>query len=91
MFQWRMRDRYFSMNEKNYLIQLDYGGKTHSIQNLSHNDFTKGNAGDCLWVAETIEDYIKENRLHRDNEFVTNIRLFGKNGELIFHRHDFKE
>ena len=79
------------MSEKNYLIQFDYGGETYSIHNLSHCDFSKGDPGDQMWAAEIIEDYIKSEGLHKENAIVTNINLFGKNGELIFHRPDFKE
>lgn len=65
------------MNEKNYLIQFDLGGQAHSIHTLSHCDFTKGDIGDKIWIAETIEDYIKSKNLHVDGELVSNIRLFG--------------
>ncbi len=76
------------MNEKNYLIQFDYGNKCHSIHNLSHCDFSKGNVGDKIWVAETIELFIKSENLHIDGEKVSNIRLFGSNGEIILHISD---
>ena len=80
-----------SMDEKNYLIQFDYGGKTYSIHNLSHHDFSKGNAGDRLWMATTIEDYIRTTGLHRDGAKVSNARLFGKDLELITRVNDFSE
>ena len=79
------------MNEKNYLIQFDYGGKTYSIHNLSHHDFSKGNVGDQLWMAETIEDYICTEGLHQDGAKVSNARLFGKDLELITRVNDFFE
>lgn len=78
------------MNENNYLIQFEYAGETHSIHNLSHNDFTKGNIGDKALMAELIEDYIKSNNLHKDDAMVTNARLFGRGGELITRVSDFK-
>jgi len=71
------------MNENNYLIQFEYGGETHSIHSLSHNDFSKGHFSDKAVMAELIEDYIKTTGLHKDGAKVENARLFGKGGELI--------
>lgn len=71
------------MNEKNYLIQFDYGGNGHCIHVLSHFNFSGGNVGDKIWLAETIENYIKTEGLHINGEVVSNVRLFGANGESI--------
>ena len=77
------------MNEKNYLIQFEYGKNTYSIPALSHCDFTKGSIGDKLWLAETIEDYIKSENIHVDGVRVNNVRLFAKDGELVMRVDDF--
>ena len=77
------------MNEKNYLIQFEYGGEKHSIHNLSHCDFSKGDFSDKLLMAEIIENYIQSNNLHKDGAKVTNACLFGKGCELITHISDF--
>lgn len=77
------------MNEKNYLIQFEYGKNMYSIHTLSHFDFTKGNIGDKLWLAETIEDYIKSENIHIDGARVSNVRLFAKDGELVMRVDDF--
>lgn len=79
------------MNENNYLIQFDYAGEVHSIHNLSHCDFSKGDSGDKLWIADMIELYIKANNMHKDGAKATNVRLFGKEGELIAHISDFEQ
>ena len=79
------------MNENNYLIQFDYAGETHSIPNLSHNDLSNGDVGVKLWMAETIEDYIKSSNIRKDGAVVTGARLFGKGGELIAKITDFKK
>lgn len=77
------------MDENNYLIQFEYGGEMHSIHNLSHCDFSKGDFSVKLVMAEFIEDYIQSNNLHRDGAKVTNARMFGKGGELITRVTDF--
>lgn len=77
------------MNEKNYLIQFEYGKNTYSIHVLSHCDFTKGGIGDKLWLAGTIEDYIKSEGIHIDEARVSNVRLFAKDGELVMRVDDF--
>lgn len=77
------------MDENNYLIQFEYGGEMHSIHNLSHCDFSKGDFSVKLLMAEFIEDYIQSNNLHRDGAKVTNARMFGKGGELITRVTDF--
>ena len=77
------------MDENNYLIQFEYRGETHSIHNLSHCDFPKGDFKDKGMMAEIIEDYIRTNNLHKDGAKVTNARLFGKGGELITRIPDF--
>ena len=79
------------MDEKNYLIQFDYAGETHSIHNLSHHDFSNGNIGDKHWMALGIEDYLRSNKIHEEGAKVTNARLFGKGGELIVKIEDFGE
>lgn len=77
------------MNENNYLIQFEYGGEKHSIHNLSHCDFSKGDFSDKLVMAEIIENYIQTNNLHKDGAKVTNACLFGKGCEPIAHVPDF--
>lgn len=77
------------MDENNYLIKFEYGGETHSIHNLSHCDFSKGDFKDKGMMAEIIEDYIRTNNLHKDGAKVANARLFGKGGELITRVPDF--
>ena len=77
------------MYENNYLIQFEYGGLKHSIHNLSHCDFSKGDFSDKLVMAEIIEDYIQTNNLHKDGAKVTNACLFGKGCEPIAHVPDF--
>ena len=77
------------MNENNYLIQFEYGGEKHSIHNLSHCDFSKGDFSDKLVMAEIIENYIQTNNLHKDGAKVTNACLFGKGCEPITHVPDF--
>lgn len=79
------------MNENNYLIQFEYGGEEYSIHNLSHNDLSKGTVGEKLWMAETIEVYIKSNDLHKDGAKVKNARLFGKGCEVIAYIDDFEK
>ena len=79
------------MAEKNYLIHFEYAGETHIIHNLSYHDFSKGNLGDKLWMAEMIEDYIKTSNLHKEGAKVSKARLFGKGGELIASVSDFGE
>lgn len=78
------------MNEKNYLIQFEYGGETHSIHDLSHCDFSKGHFSDKVVMADLIECYIQTSNLHKDGAKVTNARLFGKGGELITCVSDFE-
>ncbi len=77
------------MDENNYLIQFEYGGEMHSIHNLSHCDFSKGDFSDKLVMAGIIEDYLRTNNLRKDGAKVTNARLFGKGGELITRVPDF--
>ena len=81
---------YFIMNENVYLIQFDYDGKTHNIPNLSYNNL-KDNHVTKLWMAEVIENYIKENKIHKDGAKVTNANLIGKDGEVLAHVDDFSE
>lgn len=69
------------MNEKIYTIQFEYGGETHSISELSHCDFTKGDAGDKLCMMEEIKAYLRDNNLSGSQ--IKNARLFGKGGDLI--------
>ena len=73
------------------MIQFDYGGKTYDIHTLSHNNFSSGDFVVQQWVAGMIEYYIENEKLHKEGALVTNIRLFGRNGELIFHRNDFTQ
>lgn len=54
------------MDENNYLIQFEYGGEMHSIHNLSHCDFSKGDFSDKLVMAGIIEDYLRTNNLRKD-------------------------
>ncbi len=77
------------MDENNYLIKFEYGGESHSIHNLSHCDFSKGDFKDKQMMAGIIEVYIRTNNLHKDGAKVTNARLFGKGGELITRVPDF--
>lgn len=78
------------MNENNYLIQFDYAGQTHSLPTLSHCNLSAADLGNKLWIANTIEDYIKSANLRQDGAIVTNARLFGKMGELITVIPDFR-
>lgn len=71
------------MNEKVYLIQFEYGNESYSIPMLSHFDYTKGRIGDKIMVLDTVGDYIRTNNLHIDGTIAKNIRLFGKEGNLI--------
>lgn len=78
------------MNEKNYLIEFEYGGKSFQIHNLSHADFSKGKISDAVFMAYVIEEYISTQNLHKDGAIVSNARLFGKNGEPILKIEDFR-
>lgn len=79
------------MEETNYLIQFDYGGETYSIHNHSYHDLSKGNTSAQLWMAETIEDYIRTENLHQEGAKVSKARLFGKDLELITQVNDFSK
>ena len=81
---------YFIMSENVYSIQFDYDGKTHDIPNLSYNNL-KDNLATKLWMAEVIEDYIKENKIHQDGAKVSNANLIGKDGEVLVHVDDFSK
>lgn len=77
------------MNETNYTIQFEYGGETHSIAELSHFDFFKGDVGDKLCMMEEIKAYLKDNNLSGSQ--IKNARLFGKGCELIANVDDFSK
>lgn len=79
------------MDEKNYLIQFEYAGETHSIHNLSHHDLSNGGIGDKMWMEEMIKIFLESNDIYEENAKVTNARLFGKGGELIVKIEDFGE
>lgn len=77
------------MNEKIYTIQFEYGGETHSISELSHFDFSKGNTEDKLLMMEEIKAYLRDNNLSGSQ--IKNARLFGKGGDLITKVDDFSK
>ena len=77
------------MNENNYTIQFEYGGETHSIAELSHFDFSKGDVGDKLWMMNEIKEYLKGNNLSGSQ--IKNARLFGKGGDVITKVDDFSK
>ena len=77
------------MNENNYMIQFEYGGKTHSIAELSYWDFSKGDIGDKLWMMNEIKEYLKGNNLSGSE--IKNARLFGKEGDVITKVDDFSK
>ncbi len=77
------------MNEKNYLIQFEYGGKEYQIHELTHWNLSKGNIGDKFWMMEEIKEYLRKNNL--SNSVIKNARLFGKGGELIVMVEDFSK
>ncbi|MCH5328477.1 MAG: hypothetical protein J1E02_05610 [Coprobacter sp.] len=76
------------MSENVYLIQFCYDGIENSIPFLSYCDFSKV---DVSVLAEHIEDYIQSCGIHKEDAKVTNVRLFGKDGELIIKVDDFSQ
>ena len=76
------------MNEKNYLIQFDYGEVEHSISILSHNAFSEKNLVTKVWLQDSINDYILTNNLQQGNCTAKNIRLF-KGSDLIIKVDEF--
>lgn len=77
------------MDENNYTIQFEYGGKTYSINQLSHFDFSKGDVGDKLWMMNEIKAYLRGNNLSGSQ--IKNARLFGKGCDLITKVDDFSK
>lgn len=74
-----------------YYVQFTYAGEEHKVYPLSYWDYSKGDIGDKLVLAEFVEDHIRENNLHKEGERVSNARLFGKGGELIVKVDDFSK
>lgn len=67
---------------------FDYDGKTHNILNHSYSNL-KDDCATKIWMAEMIELYIRENRIHKDGAKVSNANLIDKDCEVIAHVDDF--
>ena len=72
---------------KNYTVQFSYAGKEYSCPILSHQKFKANERLDDIANAMA-EDYIEENNLTKEGATFDKLRLYGKDGELLYSMDD---
>lgn len=77
------------MNHVNYVVQFRYNGKEYSVPANSDQFFSEPKAGtnDIILgdhAANVAKDYLERNGLRKEGCHIEQLRMYGKNGELIY-------